>query len=184
MTSATVSTIVHYKSARKVHAMPYVSDCTCAVQNEVYGQDEYMMGGRTPGHATPGRSPYSAGFGHGTPGRMNPEAMNSPLKSPLAGLNFGAFSPLAGGGFSPTRSPGGGLGGYSPTSPGLCLSLLHAMLAAGSAHQDTVVSLYAYSVCRLVVAEIPLFCLTPAHSSFSLWEYYCMCSSTMRCNLL
>lgn len=87
------------------------------VQNEVYGQDEYMMGGRTPGHATPLRSPYAAAFG--TPSRMNPDAMNSPLKSPLAGLNFGAFSPLAGGGFSPTRSPGGGLGGYSPTSPGV-----------------------------------------------------------------
>lgn len=87
------------------------------MQNEVYGQDEYLMGGRTPGHMTPLRSPYSAGFG--TPGRMNPEAMNSPLKSPLAGLNFGGFSPLAGGGFSPTRSPGDGLGGYSPTSPGL-----------------------------------------------------------------
>ena len=82
-----------------------------------------MIGGRTPGVGTPGRSP----FGFGTPGRRDPDMYNSPFRSPLAGLNFGAFSPLQGGGFSPTKSPGG-LGsysptspGYSPTSPGLCL---------------------------------------------------------------
>lgn len=82
-----------------------------------------MIGGRTPGVGTPGRSP----FGFGTPGRRDPDMYNSPFRSPLAGLNFGAFSPMQGGGFSPTKSPGG-LGsysptspGYSPTSPGLCL---------------------------------------------------------------
>lgn len=72
-----------------------------------------MIGGRTPGVGTPGRSP----FGFGTPGRRDPDLYNSPFRSPLAGLNFGAFSPLQGGGFSPTKSPGG-LGNYSPTSPG------------------------------------------------------------------
>ena len=75
--------------------------------------EENMIGGRTPGHSTPGRSPFA------TPGRRdNPEAHNSPFRSPLGGLNFGGFSPLAGGGFSPTKSPGGLGGGYSPTSPG------------------------------------------------------------------
>ena len=87
----------------------------CVVQNDLGLVEENMIGGRTPGHGTPARSP----FGFGTPGRRDPAAYNSPFRSPLAGLNFGAFSPMqAGGGFSPTKSPGGFGSGYSPTSPG------------------------------------------------------------------
>ena len=85
----------------------------CLWQNDLGLVEESMIGGRTPGFGTPGRSP----FGQGTPGRRDPDMYNSPFRSPLAGLNFGAFSPLQGGGFSPTKSPGG-LGNYSPTSPG------------------------------------------------------------------
>jgi len=82
------------------------------VQNDLGLTEETMIGGRTPGHGTPGRSPFT------TPGRRDPELYNSPFRSPLGGLNFGGFSPLQGGGFSPTKSPGGMGSGYSPTSPG------------------------------------------------------------------
>ncbi len=86
-----------------------------------------MIGGRTPGHGTPGRSP----FGFGTPGRRDPEMYNSPFRSPLAGLSFGGFSPMQTSGFSPTRSPGGlGGTGYSPTSPGQ-LRILSVLMLPG-----------------------------------------------------
>ncbi|KAL0051000.1 hypothetical protein WJX82_000334 [Trebouxia sp. C0006] len=86
-----------------------------AIENDLGLLEENMIGGRTPGHGTPGRSP----FGFGTPGRRDPEMYNSPFRSPLAGLSFGGFSPMQTSGFSPTRSPGGlGGTGYSPTSPG------------------------------------------------------------------
>ncbi len=100
------------------HLMLHCSNFAEAVlgfQNDLGLLEENMIGGRTPGHGTPGRSP----FGFGTPGRRDPEMYNSPFRSPLAGLSFGGFSPMQNSGFSPTRSPGGlGGTGYSPTSPG------------------------------------------------------------------
>lgn len=129
-----------------------------AFQNDLGLLEENMIGGRTPGHGTPGRSP----FGFGTPGRRDPEMYNSPFRSPLAGLSFGGFSPMQTSGFSPTRSPGGlGGTGYSPTSPGqfahpVCLDvvgrvaaqpasciLLELALACG--HQSIVRSVYIAS---------------------------------------
>ena len=106
---------------------PKSAKVVLAFQNDLGLLEENMIGGRTPGHGTPGRSP----FGFGTPGRRDPEMYNSPFRSPLAGLSFGGFSPMQTSGFSPTRSPGGlGGTGYSPTSPGQ-LRILSVLMLLG-----------------------------------------------------
>ncbi|KAK9843436.1 hypothetical protein WJX81_002541 [Elliptochloris bilobata] len=66
-----------------------------------------MLGGMTPGR-TPGRSPGM------TPSRMSPSMFMSPstMLSPL--LAGATFSPMPGGGFSPSPNTPG----YSPASPG------------------------------------------------------------------
>jgi len=134
------------------------AEVVLAFQNDLGLLEENMIGGRTPGHGTPGRSP----FGFGTPGRRDPEMYNSPFRSPLAGLSFGGFSPMQNRGFSPTRSPGGlGGTGYSPTSPGqlrilsvlmLLGVLLHSLqavfcseLALACGHQSVARSVYTAS---------------------------------------